>query len=252
MGTQGIYGISHTRASEDGANSLQRSKNNAGEMHMLANPVAKLAPEFYVGIFNVSTKKISIPRHWAIGGQVILPARQDDELYSKPYILRAIEFIKSIAPQSTTINVNATSGEVLAQDVVNTSNPGGSWKTYRKWTQNQEDLIGSIGNNYYEQGVFWCRLTTPESEPDLDAVQFASELLEKRYNGLIAEANTYYEHGAKGQALICDPHHEAADYFIKAGADLDLPWHRVLQGNFSSKVKAKIAQKAQKGEQVPE
>jgi hypothetical protein len=226
---------------EPGARASMRELNRNAEIKMPAQPYAHLKPEFYVGIFNVSRKEIRIPRDWAVGGNVIIPAREEEDLYSKPYVLKAIEGIMHLPPGSVQMVVEPINGEALAQDVVNTSNPGGDWKTYRQWTKNQEDIMGAVGNNYYEKGLFWCRLETPTSDPDMEAVEFAMGCLEKNYNNLITEANLLYSSGPREQLKICAPHHEAADYFIKAGNDVELPWHQILQGNFKSKLKKKIA-----------
>ena len=222
------------------ANSRAKDKNREGNLILTADPYGKRVPAFYVGIFNVGSQPFSVQRSWAVGGTVNIAARPKDALYSQPLILRDVENLQRIAPGSDEIQLAPTSGEYLAQDIVNCNNPYGSWKTYKSLDPSQ---AVNEGNNYYDRGIFWCRLATPTSDPDFEVVEFAITRLEKNYQRLVEEGNLLYQSGPKGQVLICAPHHEAAQYFIDAGHQLDLPWHATLTGGLSGRLKQSMAEK---------
>jgi hypothetical protein len=221
--------------------SFANDKNRVSETFISSDPLAQRKPEFYVGIFNVSKTELKVARSWAMGGTVIIPGRQEGETYSKPFILRDMVNVAKQPDLNMEIALVPQRGEFLAQDVCNCNDPYGSWKTYRPLNA---ATATSEGNNYYDRGVFWCRLTAPDAEPDLDAVDFAIGRLEKYYQNLIQEANLYYSSGPKEQAKICQPHHEAADYFIESGVKLNLPWHQVLSGNLHEQLAKAKAKKA--------
>jgi hypothetical protein len=235
-----------------GAQSYQKSKNRMSSLRVASDPHAKRKPDFYVGIFNVNTKPLTVQRQWGVGtapgengtqasicGLVKIPGREEGKLYSSPVVLRDIEHFQKLQPGSDEIILQPISGEFMAQDLCNSNDPYGSWKTYRPITSDQQQVSGNIGSNYYERGIFWCRLTTPDAEPDLNAVEFAIAQLERTYQGLIEEANRFYQQGAQKQVEICEPHHEAAAYFIAAGHDLNLPWHATLTGGLVGQLAAK-------------
>jgi hypothetical protein len=201
--------------------------NRLDQLIITGNPYANRAPLFWVGVFNVAKQPFRIHRPWVIGGVVKIEAREEGELYSKPFIIPDIVGIAKPPVGNDEIIIVPQKGEFLAQDICNMNDPFGSWKTYRPLS---EATRWNDGNNYYERGLFWVKLETPDSPPDLEAVQTAIERLEKYYSFLINEANKFYTSGPKGQEMICGPHHEAAEYFLSAGNDLNLPWHAVMKG----------------------
>jgi hypothetical protein len=212
----------------------QDQENRVGQLIMTVDPYSKRKPEYYIGVFNVSKTTFKIPRSWVPGGLVTLEGRDEGQLYGKPFIIPDVKNIMKPPVGNDEITVIPTKGEFLAQDICNCNDPQGSWETYRPLSA-ASGL--NVGNNYYDRGIVWCRLATPESEPDPKAIDFAIMRLETYYNGLINEANTYYSSGPKEQIMICAPHHEAAQYFIDAGNDLDLPWHKQLTGNLRGRLK---------------
>jgi hypothetical protein len=226
----------NTAGATRAASSRQNDKNHVGSLIMTADPYAKRTPDFYIGIFNVSRKEFAVPRPWAVNGVITIPARPEDGLYGKPFILRDVEATQKLQPGSDEILMIPVKGAFLAQDIVNCNDPLGDWKTYK--TLNPATALNE-GNNYYDRGIFWVKLASPDAEPDIEAVEAAVNRLEAYYNSLILEGNRYYSSGPKTQSLICDPHHMAADYFISAGNDLELPWHQVLSGGMKSRIKAK-------------
>ncbi len=228
-------------ASNRAAASLADSKNRVDQTFITPDPNALDKPKYYIGVFNVSRTEVRIARPWVVGGMVKLAPRQQDDLYGKPFVLPDIKAFAKPSPGGDEINLIRQSGEFLAQDIVNCNDPKGNWKTYRQLNPEQRT---SDGNNYYERGIFWCRIATPESEPDFEALEFAVKLLEKSYQSLIEEANIYYASGPKEQAKIGAPHREAAQYFIDSGLELNLPWHQTLTGGLSAKLATKKAEKA--------
>jgi hypothetical protein len=218
--------------------SIANDKNRESQLIMTGNPYKDRKPEFYVGIFNVSRRELVVERPWAINGTVRIEARKEDALYGKPFVLADIELIHRPIVGNDEILTVPQKGEFLAQDIVNSNDPNGSWKTYK--AANPATEI-NIGNNYYEKGIFWVRLATPDSEPDLDAVEAAIDRLELNYNRLIMEANELYASGPEGQKQLGagrgKPYHEAADYFITAGHEVDAPWHSVMKGGLSNRLK---------------
>jgi hypothetical protein len=244
--------------------SRARDKNRMGNIVMTTDPYGKRQPEFYVGIFNVNTRPLTVQRQWgvgqqmgdggqaSIGGLVTVNGRAVDDLYGKPVILRDIEHMQKLQPGSDEILLVPVGGEFLAQDLCNCNDLGGSWKTAKSLSTEQQMAAGAVGNNYYERGIFWCRLATPDAEPDMEAVDAAITNLERYYQKLLEEANRLYQSGPKGQQEICDPHHEAAEYFIQAGNPLDLPWHATLRGGLHGMLKKKsAADKAAGAEKQP-
>jgi hypothetical protein len=220
--------LSDSPRAQSGASSLANDKNRVDQVRLVADPYAGRTPEYYIGIFNVSKTELQIARSWVPNGTVKLRAREEGQLYGLPFILNDVVPIPKPPMGNDEIILVPTKGEFLAQDIVNCNDPYGSWKTYRPLNA---ATATNEGNNYYDRGIFWCRLTSPGAEPDFDAVEFAIKRLETYYQNLIQEANLYYTSGPKEQSKICQPHHEAADYFIESGVKLSLPWHQVLSGN---------------------
>jgi hypothetical protein len=216
-------------------------KNRIGMVTLQADPYAKRVPEYYVGIFNVSKTELRVPRPFGKAGrttqgdsarEVVIPGREGDDLYGKPFILRDIEPILRSMAGSDEITYVPTSGELLAQDVCNTNDPKGNWRTYRALNP---ATATNEGNNYYERGIFWCRLATPTSEPDMEAVEFAMGRLEAYYQRLIEEARQLWSGDPKDRKYISRPHHDAAEYFQIE----DEPWHTTMR----SPLRAKLAEK---------
>ena len=220
------------RAQQSSA-ALANDKNRVDQLHLVADPHAKDVPKYWVGIFNVSKTELQIARSWVIGGIVKLRPRAEGELYGPPFIIPDIVNIPKPPSSNDEIILVPFSGEWLAQDIVNCNDPNGSWKTYRPLNA---ATATNEGNNYYDRGIFWCRLASTDAEPDFDAVEFAIKRLENYYNGLVQEANLYYSSGPKEQSKICQPHHEAADYFISSGLQLELPWHQVMSGGLTQQL----------------
>jgi len=213
--------------------------NRLDQLIIVGNPYAGRQPEFWVGIFNVAKQEFRIHRPWVIGGIVKLAAREEGELYSKPFVIPDIVGIPKPPMGNDEVIVVPNKGEFLAQDICNMNDPFGSWKTYRPLS---EATRWNDGNNYYERGLFWCKLEAQDSPPDMAAVESAILRLEKYYTFLIQEGNKFYTSGPKGQEMICQPHHDAADYFISSGNKLDLPWHAVMKGGLHGLLgKAKAA-----------
>lgn len=237
--------------------SRANDRNRMGLVHMTPDAIGSRKPEFYIGIFNVSTKSLTVQRQWgsgqsfddfgstapSISGLVTIPGREPDELYSRPYVLRDIERLTKLQPSSDEIVMIPVKGEFLAQDLCNCLDPFGDWRTARILTNEQQNAAGSVGNNYYERGIFWCKLATPDAEPDLEAVEKAVERLEAYYQKLYEEGNRYYQLGPKGQELIAAPHHEAIQYFLDAGHKIEAPWHMTLTGGLRGKLAEKIKAK---------
>lgn len=225
--------ISDSPRAHGGASSLANDKNRVDQVRLVADPYSARIPEYWIGIFNVSKTELQIARSWVIGGLVKLRPRAEGELYGPPFIIKDVVAIPKPPMGNDEIIMVPTKGEWLAQDIVNCNDPTGSWKTYRPLNAATST---NEGNNYYDRGIFWCRLASPDAEPDFDAVEFAIKRLENYYNGLVQEANLYYSSGPKEQAKICQPHHEAADYFISSGLSLELPWHQVMSGGLSQQL----------------
>src|SRR5665213_741534 len=115
-------------------------KNRINDISLQADPYGNRVPEYFIGIFNVSMKELRVPRPFGKSGrtsqgdtarEVVIPGRNKDDLYGKPYILRDIEPILRTLVGNDEISYIPTSGELLAQDLVNTNDPKGSGKTYR-------------------------------------------------------------------------------------------------------------------------
>ena len=196
------------------------------------NPLANRVPAYYIGVFNVSTRSIKVKRDWAFSHQVIIPAREDGEFYSKPYILPDIKYLPDKKAGFDEISWIAMKGEFLAQDIVNVNDPYGDWHTAKT---SSEGTRLSDGNNFYDRGLFWVRLATPEAEPDLEAVETAITRMEAYYQQLVRDANKFYASGPKQHDLICEPHHAAAEYF-----EIDAPWHRKMEGSLKSQLRSKL------------
>jgi len=229
-------------AAQRATQAKQDAENRVGQLIMTVDPYAKREPAYWIGVFNVSKTELKIPRSWVPGGMVTLPGREEGQLYGKPFVIPDVKNLMKPPVGNDEIVTVPTKGEFLAQDIVNCNDPYGSWETYRPLS------AGSAlneGNNYYDRGIFWCKLAKPDSEPDMKAVEFAINRLEAYYNSLINEANTYYSSGPKEQTKICAPHHEAAQYFIDSGNDIDLPWHKTMSGNLRGRLKLKKAQQDQ-------
>lgn len=234
------------------SNAKANDVNRIDSVHLQADPYANRVPEYYVGIFNVSETELRCAKPWGKAGrtsqgdsarEVVIPGREKEALYGKPYILRDVEPILRTFVGTDELSYTPTSGELLAQDLVNSNDPRGNWRTYRALNP---ATSFSEGNNYYERGIFWCRLSSPDAEPDMEAVEMAITRLEKYYNGLVSEARQYWSGDPKGRAFISRPHHDAAEYF-----QIDEPWHNMLRGvSLNSKLaEAKAKQAAQKAAQ---
>jgi hypothetical protein len=219
-------------------------ENHLSDISLQADPYGNRTPEFYIGIFNVSMKELRVPRPFGKSGrttqgdtarEVVIPGRNKDDLYGKPFILRDIEPILRTFVGNDEISYTPTSGELLAQDVVNTNDPKGSWRTYRALNP---FTAASEGNNYYDRGIFWCRLTSPDAEPDMEAVEFAIGRLEAYYNALVAEADMIWNGNPALRNQIGQPHRDAAKYL-----ELQTEWFHTRTGPLQGKLEA--AKKAQ-------
>lgn len=208
------------------------------------DPYATRKPDYFVGIFNVAMKDREIIRSWPVGKKIVVKARSKDDFWGKPYILPDIKNIFDRKAGNPDMIVQPTDGIFLAQDVINPTQPFGNWRT-------SNDTSAAVrcddNNNYYQWGLFWCKLATPESDPDPEAVDTAIERLEKTYNALLAEADQFYVSGPAGQAAIQAPHHEAADYFIQNGVQIDRDWHKELTSTL--RTRARKAAEAKKNKE---
>jgi hypothetical protein len=226
MAREGLYGTNEVRPA---------FKVNPDQIIMTPDPYAGREPEFYVGIFNVSQKEYRISKPWVVGGQVKIAACDQDKLYSKPFILRDIEHLLRAEVGREEITPIPTKGILLAQDVVNSNDPQGDWRSVRPLDAHATNE----GNNYYELGLFWVKLATPDAEPDEEAVEMAIKRMEATYNRRIEEAEKFYAGGPEAQKQIEAPNHEAADYF-----GIDRPWHHQMTRDRCSRLKKadKVAQ----------
>lgn len=228
--------VERTNKSIQAERGMMDHANRTDELFFADDPYANRKPDYYVGIFNVSTVPMTVERGWAIGGKVVIPARKEGELYSKPYILPDMKNILSLRAGMDEVSLITMKGTFLAQDIVNTNDPNGNWKTSRPLPPNSSNE----GNNYYERGLFWVTLDTPQSEPDGEALEAAINRLDTYYNKLVTEADQMYIGGPRTQSEIGLPHRMAAEAL---GLE-DRPWHVKLISSLASKLKAKKAEMA--------
>lgn len=224
-----------------------QARSNAGnglanDVVMTPDPFWDRKPDYYVGIFNVSPKQRKFSRPWGLSRDqqsgesiVIIEGRAAEDLWSKPYILKDKNPQHQLNPSTQEIHLTYQNGTFLAQDLLNCNDPWGDWKTARPVTPN----MGNEGNNYYEQGLFWCKLKTPTSDPDLDAVESAIKRLEAHYEKLLGDANQMWVGGPEKQKEIADGHHEAAEYFLATNPELEFPWHTTMTGGMMARLKSR-------------
>ena len=174
------------------------------------------APEFYVGIFNVSDQQHLIERPWVNynpaqrGKILVIPARQENERVSKPFLISDVVQIPIRNVYSGEMDTRGQDGKFLAQDAINPEDSRGSWRTVKPVNAG---LAANEGTNLYNWGVFWEAVATQTSTPSDEAVTAAYRRLEENYNRLIEEAKMLWTAGGQGRAQIGNTHRRAASYF---------------------------------------
>lgn len=180
-------------------------------------------PQFYVGIFNVSGIEQKIERPWVHpqrGGRMILvQACPHGKKHSEPFVIPDIVQMPEEQPGSWRVRTYGQDGRFLAQDALNPEDPTGNWRTMREIGAG---IAANEGTNLYQLGCFWITAPTKaELVPNEEEVNTAHTRLEKRFNALIEEANTFQMAGGEFQRQIGWLHRTAANYF-----GIDAPWNK--------------------------
>jgi len=199
--------ISESPIAKRAASSMMDQKNPTAID--LNNVFLRRKIEYYVYIYNCSSKQFMIPRQWA-HPNVIIPGCNIGEAYSRPFIIPDV--VTEIQPTRSGFGVNGVDGKFLAQDVLMPEDPQGSWQTYRPI---DAGTATSFGTDLYKWGVWWSLNEDPD--PDSPEVLAARTRLETTYTLLLEEA---HELATLGKKVSLDMH-RAADYY-----GITPPWHQ--------------------------
>ena len=207
------------------ANRMTRAKNAEmnDNFNLVADANANRKPAYYVYIYNVSNRDITISRPWAHPA-VILKAAPAGAEYGPPFVLEDIKQETVDRAGSWEMGTRGVRGEFLAQDLLNPDRmwtPGNGDPYWMTEVPRNAAESSNEGTNMYAYGCFW----ETQNPPSKEAVARARERLELTYNGLVEKANMLALQGASGLKEIGPLMRHAANYL-----GIETEWNRTLRG----------------------
>lgn len=200
------------------AQTLQRSVN--GPLVMQGDMNAQRDPKFFIYIYNCGPTEQNIPRPWAIGGRIHIPACPRDKDYIEALKIPDIIQENAGIMGSNEIVIRGRDGRFYAQDAINPDDPQGSWKSTNKINSG---LSTNMGTNLYRYGLFWSTSNPPEKE----AIEKARLLWNETASELIAQGNELWT--AQQDPKYAGDRVGKLHKLAAAWLDVETSWHRKLE-----------------------